>query len=73
MTQNGDENAKIQIGEFFYGHIHFQHYQIYQKRGERKRSMQPVNILGGLINTISEYNNPDQGTFCKTYGGAQKR
>ena len=49
MTQNGDENPKIQIGEFFYGHIRFQHYQIYQKRGERKRSMQPVNILGGLM------------------------
>ena len=49
MTQNGDENPKIQIGEFFYGHIRFQHYQIYQKRGERKRSMQPVNILGGLL------------------------
>ena len=49
MTQNGDENPKIQLGEFFYGHIRFQHYQIYQKRGERKRSMQPVNILGGLL------------------------
>ncbi len=54
MTQSGDENPKIQLGEFSYGHIRFQHYQIYQKRGERKRSMQPVNILGGLINANVE-------------------
>ena len=52
MAQNGDENAKIQLGEIFYGHIGFQHYHIYQKPRERKRSMQPVDILGGLIDMM---------------------
>ena len=46
MTQNGDENAKFQFLEFFYGHIPFQHYHKYQKPRERNRSMQPVYILG---------------------------
>ena len=49
MTQNGDENAKFQLWEILYGHIRFQHYHIYQKPRERKRSMQPVDILGGLL------------------------
>ena len=52
MTQNGDENAKFQLWEIFYGHIRFQHYHIYQKPRERKRSMQPVDILGGLMNMM---------------------
>ena len=51
MTQNGDENAKFQLCEIFSGHIRFQHYHIYQKPRERKRSMQPVDILGGLLMT----------------------
>ena len=51
MTQNGDENPKILLGEFFYGHIRFQHYQIYQKTCVREKSMQSVDILGGLTHT----------------------
>ena len=54
MTQNGDENPKIQLGETFYGHIRFQHYHIYQKPRERKRSMQPVDILGGLMMAVTK-------------------
>ena len=49
MTQNGNENAKFQLWETFYGHICFQHHHLYQKTCVRKRSMQPVDILGGLI------------------------
>ena len=57
MTQNGDENPKIQLGETFYGHIRFQHYHIYQKLRERKRSMQPVDILGGLLSLLNNGQN----------------
>ena len=49
MTQNGDENAKFQLWEIFYGHIRFQHIHIYQKPRELKRSMQPVDILDILF------------------------
>ena len=52
MMQNGNENPKFQLWETFYGHIRFQHYHIYQKTCVRKRSMQPVDILGGLIYII---------------------
>ena len=48
MMQNDDENAKFQPWEIFYGDIRFQHYHMYQKSRVRKRSMQSVNILGGL-------------------------
>ena len=49
LTQNGDENAKFQLWEIFYGDIRFQHYHMYQKSRVRKRSMQSMNILGGLL------------------------
>ena len=52
MTQNGDENAKFLLWEIFYGHIRFQHYHIYQKPRERKRSMEPVDILGGQFTDL---------------------
>ena len=51
MTQIGDKNAKFQLWEIFTGHIPFQHYHKYQKPRERNRSMRPVNILGGLLDS----------------------
>ena len=52
MMQNGNENPNFQLWETFYGHIRFQHYQIYQKTSVRERSMQSVDILGGLEVTV---------------------
>ena len=54
MMQNGNENPKFQLWETFYGHIRFQHYHIYQKTCVRKRSMQSVDILGGLM-SVGQY------------------
>ena len=50
MSQNGDEDAGFKLGgeggAAFCSHIRFQHYHIYQKPRERKRSMRLVGVLG---------------------------
>ena len=58
----------------FFDHHHFVFQAVFG--GEIFFSQQIFWIFGAPaseMHTITEYNSPDLWTFCKSYGGAQKR